>query len=412
MAFSLPIPRFSLAAGLLLALAPAAQAQIFTPNLKALSLTFSTGSWIQGRSVAFTAKWTNTTLTLGKAGAHYAGLYFSTNSTISTGDTLMRSAVVSAGLNSGSTVTWKNSVTVPNINTANGTKYVGLYVDNRFQVKETSESDNIYRRAVTYTSGRDLYVSAYSLPSSARAGSVTTVGASVYNNGPLSSTGFYTGFFLSTNSTITHGDRYLGSFYTSSLGGFGRTALKKINVRVPNVPTHGTYYFGIEADTTYRVSEKLETNNTRAYARTILAPLSSTRSLEYQHILQTGVSKPSYMSRSQTSAAGYASVGGSVNMQVTAPAMAGGLQLCVWSLKNPWALDAASNFSLSLVNNAALFPGWFSTLDTKGQAYPRFRFPRGSRISGTFRVYTKSFLFNRAFKLGGSTNVVVTTLYK
>jgi len=404
------ISRLGLSAGLLLGLVSTAQAQVFKPNLKATSLTFSTGSWNAGSKVSFTAQWKNTTTLFAKAGAHLTGLFFSTNSIISTADTLMRAASLSS-LNPGATATWKNSVTVPTINTTNGTKYVGLYVDYKFQVKETSESDNILRKAVTYRSGRDLVVSSYSLPSSLHAGSSTILGANVYNGGPLSSTGFFTGFFLSTNSIISHGDHYLGAFYTSSLKGFGTTGLRKISVRIPNVPNYGTYYVGIEADSTYRVVEKSESNNRRAIARTVLAPFSSTRYLEYQSLLQTS-SKPTYMSRSQTVAVGYASVGGSVNMRVTAPTLAGGLQLCVWSFKSSWVLDAASNFSLSLTNNAALFPGWFSTLDSKGQAAPRFRLPKGAPLPGLLRVYTKSFLFNKTFKLVGSTNVVRTDLYK
>jgi len=280
-----------------------AQAQLFKPNHKPTSLTFSTSSWNAGYKVSFTAQWKNTTVTLRNAGAHLTGLCFSTNSIISTGDTLMREGSLS-GLKSGYTATWKSSVTVPTINTTNGTKYVGLYVDYKNAVKETSE-----------------------------------------------------------------------------------------------------------ADSTYRVVEKSETNNSRAIARTVFAPHSSTRALEYVSLLQTS-SKPYYMSRSQTLAVGYASVGGSVSMRVTAPALAGGLQLCVWSFKSSWVLDAASNFSLGLTNNPALFPGWFSTLNSKGQATPYFRLPKGSPLSGTLRVYTKSFLFNHTFKLVGSTNVVSTYLYK
>ena len=403
------IVQLSLAAGLLLTLSPRATAQL-TPNLKAQSLTFNSYSWIAGKSYSFTATWKNTVLLLGNAGAHYSALYFSTNSTISTGDTLIRSAYLS-GLKSGATATWKSTVTAPTVNTTNGTKYVGLYVDYKGNVKETSESDNTYARSISYRSGSDLYVNGWSFPSSARAGSTATVGASVYNYGSLSASAFYTAFFLSTNSVISHSDHYLGSFYTSSLAANTSTGVKKYNYRLPNLPTYGTYYFGIEVDSTAKIAEKSESNNTKAVATTILAPLSSTRALEYQSIYQTA-SKPTYMSRSQMLAIGYASVGGYVNMRVTAPAMAGGLQLCVWSFKSPWAYDVASSFSLSLVNNPGLFPGWFSTLNAQGQATPQFRLPKGAPISGTLSVYTQAFLFNKAFKLAGTTNAVRTVIYK
>jgi len=410
MAICISIPSLSLAACVFLAFAPEAKAQLFTPNLRADSFAPSTTSWKAGAYVSFTAKWTNTVILLGNAGAHRTGIYFSTNSTITTGDTLLASGYLAA-LNSGYQATWKSSVRVPDSTTPNGTKYAGMYVDYQHQVKETSEADNIRTVPVSYRSGRDLYISSYSMPSSAVSGSTVTVGAAVYNYGHLSSTGFYTGFFLSTNSTISHSDHYLGAFYTSGLSANTSTGLKKMNVRLPNVTTYGTHYFGIEVDCRYAVTEKVETNNIVAAARTISAPLSSMRRLEYRHLLQT-TSTPTYMSTSQTYAVGYASRGGNVDMRVTAPAMANGLQLCVWSHKSPWTYDLASEFSLSLLNNAALFPGWFSTLNAQGQATPRFNLPKGAPLTGTLSVYTQSFLFNKAFKFAGTTGVVRTVLYR
>lgn len=410
MALCISIPCLSLTAGLALAFAPGARAQLFTPNLRADSITPSTTSWTAGATVTFSAKWTNTVIILGDAGAHRTGIYFSTNSTISTGDTLL-TYLAGGPLKSGYQRTWNSAFKVPDSTTPNGTKYLGMFVDDLYQVKETDENDNIKSVAISYRSGRDLYITSYSLPSSAVSGSTVTVGANVYNVGHLSATGFYTGFFLSTNSTISHTDHYLGSFYTSSLSANTATGLKKINIRLPCVTSHGTHYFGIEVDCRYDVTEKVETNNIVSASRTISAPPSSTRRLEYVHRLQTS-SAPTYMSTSQTLAVGYASRGGYVDMVVTAPAMAGGLQLCAWSHKNPWTYDVASEFSLSLINNPALFPGWFSTLNAQGQATPQFQLPKGAPLTGTLSVYTQSFLFNKVFKFGGTTDVVRTILYK
>lgn len=409
MAIPISIHRLSLTACLFLALASTAQAQIFTPNLKANSLAYSTYSWKAGDIVAFTGVYSNTILLLGNAGPHRVGFYFSTDSTITTADTLMY-YYTATGLASGYKRTLNGSVRIPYSTTPNGWKYGGMYVDDKFQVKETSEADNAIARPVSYLSGRDLQVSGYFIPTTARAGSTVTVGAQVYNTGHLSAGPFYTAFFLSSNSTITHGDDYLGAFYTGSLGANKSTGWKYINVRIPSVPTYGTWYIGIEADATYKVSEKIETNNILSIARTITAPVSSARWLEYRHFLQTS-SAPTYMSTSQYNAVGYAQRGGSVDMRVTAPALAGGLQICVWSAKSPWVYDYTSSFCLGLMNNPALFPGWFSTLDSKGMAMPRFNFPKGSPIHGSLNVYTQSFLFNNYFQFVGTTGLVRTTLH-
>ena len=409
MTASISIPRLSLTACLFLALASTAQAQIFTPNLKADSLNYSTYSWKAGDKVAVTAVYRNTTLLLGNAGAHRVGFYFSTNSIISTGDTLM-GYYTASGLASGTKRILNGTLTIPYSTTPNGTKYGGMYVDDRFQVKETSEADNTIARPVSYISGRDLRVSGYSFPTTARAGSTVRVGAYVTNIGHLSAGPFYTAFFLSSNSTISHGDDYLGAFYTSSLGANTGTGWKYINVRIPSVPTYGTWYIGIEADATYKVPEKLESNNILTIPRTITAPVSSVRWLEYRHFLQTS-SAPTYMSTSQYSAVGYSQRGGSVDMRVTAPALAGGLQICVWSAKSPWVYDYTSSFCLGLMNNPALFQGWFSTLDSKGMAMPRFLLPKGSPIHGSLNVYTQSFLFNKYFHFVGTTGLVRTTLH-
>ena len=69
-------------------------------------------------------------------------LYYSTNSTITTGDTYLNHEVTINSLAAGaSTIIYSASITIP-ASATSGTRYIGAYVDYNHQVSETNESNN------------------------------------------------------------------------------------------------------------------------------------------------------------------------------------------------------------------------------------------------------------------------------
>lgn len=106
----------------------------------------------------------------------------------------------------------------------------------------------------------DLIMTTLTGPASGNSGSAITVLNKVKNIGVTNATGFYVGFYLSTDSIITTSDRYLGQRYVTGLGGGGINGWNS-NITIPANVAAGTYYIGAIADYSNLVMETNETNN-------------------------------------------------------------------------------------------------------------------------------------------------------
>lgn len=85
---------------------------------------------------------------------------------------------------------------------------------------------------------------------------------SVSNSGTTAAGAFYVAVYLSTDTTITTGDRYVGRHYVSSLGAKTlHTFSETLTVSAASTPP-GTYYVGFIADYNGMVTESSEGNNT------------------------------------------------------------------------------------------------------------------------------------------------------
>ncbi len=111
----------------------------YKPDLMVNSITPSTFTASPGDIISVTRSFSNVGTT--STGSFRYGIYLSTNTTITTSDTLIYSFTVSAGLSAGGTNSTTLSVTVPS-NTSAGNYYIGLYVDDQNSVTESNENNN------------------------------------------------------------------------------------------------------------------------------------------------------------------------------------------------------------------------------------------------------------------------------
>lgn len=201
------------------------------------------------------------------AGNFRIGLYLSSDSTVTTSDTLIGYWSVS-GVSAGGSYSQSAPFTV---NTNTGTYYLGGIVDYLNQVAESGagESNN---DSLSSTCSNKLIVtdppvdkpdlepvSTTHNPCSVTAGSSISVSSQIKNNGPGHAGSFEVGIYLSSNSTITTGDDRIGTYTVGSLS-IGATNSETGSYPVPT-NLNGTYFVGVIADWNDQVVEENENNN-------------------------------------------------------------------------------------------------------------------------------------------------------
>ena len=100
-------------------------------------------------------------------------------------------------------------------------------------------------------------------PTNVYAGQSVIVQGRAYNQGSTASAGFYVGIYLSTDTTITTGDRYIGRSWVGGLNGssgYSFTETVTVGAAVPP----GTYYVGYIQDYDGAIAESAENNNASA----------------------------------------------------------------------------------------------------------------------------------------------------
>jgi len=203
------------------------------------------------------------------SGSFRWGLYLSTDTSITTSDTLLDDWSQTS-ISAGSSRSTSKSITIPTSITG-ARYYVGMIVDINSQVSESDENNND-----DYDSGRvtiyeapDLTGRSCSAPSTGVVGDYldSSISLSIENDPGgsyiASSGAFDWGMFLSTDSTITTSDTQVGSDqYKSSISGgsYSSDTLSSSN-RIPSSLSGGTYYWGYIVDIDSDVDEQDETNN-------------------------------------------------------------------------------------------------------------------------------------------------------
>ncbi len=233
------------------------------PDLNPTALTSSTTTISPNQ--AFTMRSTIKNIGNTTASAVLSGHYFSTNSTISTSDTLLGSFTTNVLVVNGSQ-TVSQSVRAPS-SLPSGTCYLGVYADRLFRLAEISDSNNTRALRVTCrppASKPDLTPIAFSASTTTWvANGLVTLRSTTKNVGQATAPASNNGYYLSTNSVITNSDTLLRAFALPSLA-IGASSSNTSTVRIPSNVRTGICYLGVLNDRTNSISEANELNNARA----------------------------------------------------------------------------------------------------------------------------------------------------
>ncbi|MCP4000189.1 MAG: hypothetical protein GY727_04680, partial [Gammaproteobacteria bacterium] len=186
-------------------------------------------------------------------GATTLRYYLSSNSTISSGDTLLDTDAVSALAAGGSS---PESVAV-NAPSSDGTYYVGACVDS--VTGETSTGNNCSTGVQLTVTGADIPDLAVVAPgvddSSLTPGQAYSISMTVENQGSSNADSTTLRYYRSTDSTISPSDTDIGTDPVSSLAASGRS-LEDTSLSAPL--TEGNYWIGSCVDT---VNDEVVTSN-------------------------------------------------------------------------------------------------------------------------------------------------------
>ena len=169
-----------------------------------------------------------------------------------------------AGLAGGQANGETTTVIIPSV-TAPGNYYLVALADSSGAVLEANESNNQVVSAATLAIAQsDLVVNSISAPTSVSRDvpfDVTTTVANLVSSPTPTATPFRVGIYLSTDSTITTGDIFIGSRTIANLAGFASdTATTSVTVPSATVAA-GNYYIGAIVDDQDVVVESNENNN-------------------------------------------------------------------------------------------------------------------------------------------------------
>jgi serralysin len=202
-----------------------------------------------------------------------AGIYISSDATITTSDTLLTTvststtlaAVSQSGYYDHQTVT----VTLPG-NLAPGTYYVGGIGDYNNHLTESNEANNTYNVVqVTVTAPQQPDLSEYVAVNKTTVATGSSLTVDAYNmnlgNG-VDATPTTAGIYISSDATITTSDTLLTTISTATtlatVSQPGYYDHQTVTVTLPGSLAPGTYYVGGIADYNNQLTESSESNNT------------------------------------------------------------------------------------------------------------------------------------------------------
>ena len=230
------------------------------PDLEATSVSTSSSSVTMGDTI--TVQYRIDNIGTDYSGSFYWKLYLSTDSTITTSDTFVDEFSESSISGGSYRSSYEYSVPIPTgMNT--GYHYLGMIADNRDGVNELDETNNIVSSSsrIDIEEPADLVPDSPSGPNSAQAGQQVSISWRIDNDGDDASGWFYWEMYISTDSTITTSDTKLGSTQQANSISGGSYRSGTYTPSLPSNLAQGTYYFGIIADSSSRVTEGDETNN-------------------------------------------------------------------------------------------------------------------------------------------------------
>jgi subtilase family serine protease len=184
-----------------------------------------------------------------------AGIYLSTDSTITTSDILLTTDQVAA-LASGASTTETLKLSLP-AGLVAGNYYIGVIADHTNAIGELNETNNA-SPAKLITIGSDLQVKA--APAATWDAGKIDFSYQVHNGGTTGAPVSTAGIYLSTDSTIATSDILLTTDQVAALAS-GASSTETLKLNLPAGLAAGDYYIGVIADHTNAIGELNETNN-------------------------------------------------------------------------------------------------------------------------------------------------------
>jgi subtilase family serine protease/V8-like Glu-specific endopeptidase len=239
---------------------PVARPELIEYLFDTTSKDLLTNSAKQGQS--FSVEYNVLNVGFVSTGTVTVNFYLSTNTTISTGDTLLGTRT----LGSLAAYTFSNpttSFTVP-VNQTPGNYYVGWIMSSAVAEYTTSDSNAVIAdETLNVQAAPDLQMSALDAPATAHPGDAVNVSNTVWNAGGASAGSFRVGLYLSADSVCTTADTFLAFRTVASLAA-NATSVASTPVTIPPSTPLGSRYMCAIADYLGAVVEKIETNNTRS----------------------------------------------------------------------------------------------------------------------------------------------------
>ncbi len=221
-----------------------------------LSVSALTAPTVAGEGLSITITETTKNQGGGTADASTTGYFLSTDTTLDGSDTPIGSRNVPA-LPAGASNTGSTLVTIPP-GTPTDSWYIIAAADSEDVVVETSETNNVIRRAIQI--GADLAVSALTVPTSAEAGQTLSITDTTRNQGGGTAPASQTRYYFSSNSVFDGGDVELGIRNVPGLAP-GASSSGSTQVTIPTGTPAGTWYVIARADSAEAVVETNEANN-------------------------------------------------------------------------------------------------------------------------------------------------------
>ena len=190
----------------------------------------------------------------------YVSYYLSTDQYKSSNDRYIGHATIN-GLNSGESIDAQILGLIPK-DLAQGNYYIIAVADVTGLVAESNEHNNVKASASKIFVWRpDLSVQTVTTPGNTATGITNyTVSSTIKNGGSITTDTFYVSYYLSTDTTKSSNDRYIGHATVNGLNGWSTTTATA-KCTIPKDLAQGNYYIIAVADVTGLVAESNEHNN-------------------------------------------------------------------------------------------------------------------------------------------------------
>ncbi len=192
----------------------------------------------------------------------YVSYYLSTDQYKSNNDRYIGHATVN-GLNGWSTITATAKCTIPK-DIAQGNYYIIAVADSTGIIQESNEANNVKASSSRIFVWRpELNVQTVTTPGNTATGITNyTVSSTIKNGGSITTDTFYVSYYLSTDTTKSSNDRYIGHATVNGLNGWS-TITATAKCTIPKDIAQGNYYIIAVADSTGIIQESNEANNAK-----------------------------------------------------------------------------------------------------------------------------------------------------